>query len=139
MPPQRVAGNITVTYNSNALTAYLEQSSLEQTVNAIEVTNFGSSAQESIAGLPSFSVPVGGPWSKSLDDILGPDAISPPSTLRSLSVAIGSGANQVTYDWATGTETYGAFISDYKVEGSSPTEGLKWTGTLTVSGGPVRS
>lgn len=139
MPPQKVAGNTTVTYNAVNITAYLDQSSLEMVTNAISVTNLTSTAEEQIAGLTKFNVPIGGPWSKALDTALAPDSLTPPATLRALVVTIGSGANQVTYTWASPTETFGAFVENYKIDGSSPTDGLKWSGNLAISGKPVRS
>ena len=33
----------------------------------------------------------------------------------------------------------GAFISDYKIEASDPMGMTTWSGTLTVSGAPVRT
>lgn len=139
MPPRKVSGNTTVTYNASALTGYLDSASLEAVTNAIAVTNFASTAEQQIAGLPKFSVPVGGPWSKQVDDILAPDALTPPSTLRALVIVLGPIGDQVTYTWASPTETYGAFVENYKVDGSSPTDGLKWSGNLAISGKPVRS
>jgi hypothetical protein len=139
MPPRRVAGNTTVTYNATAITAFLDQASLEAVTNAISVTNLASTAEQQIAGLPKFSAPVGGPWSKQVDDVLGPDALTPPSTLRALVLVVGPSGNQVTYTWASPTETYGAFVENYKIDGSSPTDGLKWSGNFAISGKPVRS
>lgn len=139
MPPRRVGGNTTVTYNAVAITAFLDQTSLESVTNAISVTNFASTAEEQIAGLPKFTVPVGGPWSRALDNVLGPDALTPPSTLRALVLVIGPSGDQSTFTWASPTETFGAFVENYKIDASSPTEGIRWTGNLAISGKPVRS
>ncbi len=139
MPPRKVAGNVTVTYNASAITAYLDQASLEMVTNAISVTNLASTAEEQIAGLPKFNVPVGGPWSRALDTILAPDALTPPSTLRALVVVIGPSGDQSTYTWSSPSETFGAFIENYKIDSSSPTDGIKWSGNLAISGKPVRS
>lgn len=127
---KKVAGNVTVTYNSNALTAYLNQTSLNAVVNAIDTTDFSSTGTESIAGLPTWSVAVGGHWDATLDGYLGPDAVTPPTTLRTLAV----GVDSVTYTWTTT-----AFIGDYTIDASSPSEGITWSGTLTCSGVPARS
>lgn len=130
MAIKKVAGNVTVTYNSNALTAYLNTASTNAVVNAIDTTDFASTGTESIAGLPTWSVPVGGNWDGTLDGYLGPDAVSPPTTLRTLAVVFDS----VTYTWSSN-----AFISDYTINASSPTDGITWSGTLTCSGVPTRS
>jgi hypothetical protein len=130
--------NVSVTYNSVSLQAHLNQVSLETTVEAIESTTFASSAQEQGPGAPSFSISVGGPWSKTLDDALRPDLITPPTTLRTLVYYVGPSGSRVTYTW-TGTTTVGAFISDYTVNADDPMGDISWSGTLTISGAPVIS
>ncbi|MFZ1755036.1 MAG: hypothetical protein WBO46_14955 [Caldilineaceae bacterium] len=127
---KKVAGNVDITYNSNALDGYLNTSSMNAVVNAIQTTDFDSTGEESIAGLPTWTASVGGPWDATLDGYLGPDAVSPPTTLRTLVVEIDS----VTYTW-----TANAFISGYTIDASSPSEGITWSGELTCSGVPVRS
>lgn len=130
--------NVSVTYNSVSLQAHLNQVSLETTVEAIESTTFASNAQEQGPGAPSFSISVGGPWSKTLDDALRPDLITPPTTLRTLVYYVGPSGSRVTYTW-TGTPTVGAFISDYTVNADDPMGDISWSGTLTISGAPVIS
>lgn len=130
----KALGSITVTYNSNALTAKLNQASLEAIVAAIDTTNLASSAGEQIPGLVNWSVPVGGMWDSTLDGYLGPDAVSPPSTLRTLVIVIGPSGSQVTYTW-----TSNSFISNYKFGADNPGGALTWSGTLAVSGAPTRS
>ncbi len=134
------AGNVTVSYGAdgaeNALTAYLNTTSVEAVVNQIDATDFSSTGTESIAGLPSWSVPIGGHWDSTLDGYLGPDAVAPPATLRSLLVAItDAGSTTITYDWGPTA----AYISGYTINASSPAEGITWSGTLTCSGTPTRS
>jgi hypothetical protein len=129
--------NIALTYNSNAMAAHLDSASLEAVVNAIGTTTFASAAEETSPGATKYSVPVGGPWSKALDDILGADAVSPPSTLRSLVYQVGPVGNRVTYTW-TGSATVGAFVADYKILADDPLGNIKWSGTLNISGAPTR-
>lgn len=130
----KTQGNITVTYNSNALTAYLNTQSLEAIVNEIDTTTLASTGMEKIPGPSGWSSNIGGFWAKALDDILGPDVVSPPSTLRTLAVVIGASGAQVTYTW-----TSNAFISNYRVDASDPNGVWTWTATLAVSGVPTRS
>lgn len=129
MAVKKSAGNITVTYNSNALTAYLNEASLEAIVNAIETTDLASTGVENIAGLPGWTVNVGGWWDVTLDGYLGPDAVAPPATLRTLAVGI----DTITYTWTTNS-----FISNYTIT-AAPDSALAWSGTLTVSGIPNRA
>lgn len=132
--PIKSLGNVTVTYISTDITQYLNTQSLEAVVNEIDVTNLASSADEKIAGSANWTINVGGFWAKALDDVVGPDAVSPPSTMRDLVVTLGPVATRVTYTW-----TANAFISNYKVDASDPKSMLGWSGTLSVSGAPVRT
>lgn len=138
MARTRALQNVSVSYNGSSLQSHLNQASLEATVEAIESTTFASAAQEQGPGAPSFSVSVGGPWSKTLDDILRPDVITPPDTLRTLVYYVGPSASRVTYTW-TGSTTVGAFISDYTINADDPMGDITWSGTLTVSGAPTVS
>lgn len=130
----KTQGNIIVNYNSNALQSHLNTQSLEAIVNEIDTTTLASTGQEKIPGPSGWTVNIGGFWAKALDDILGPDMVSPPSTLRTLFVTIGASGAQVTYTWTTN-----AFISNYRVDASDPNGVWTWTATLAVSGVPVRS
>lgn len=132
--PVKTQGNISVTYNGTAITAYLNSHSLEAIVAEIDTTNFSSSGQEKTPGPTNWSVNVGGFWAKALDDLLGPDLVSPPSTLRTLVVVLGASGAQVTYTW-----TSNAFIQNYRADASDPNGVWTWTGTLAVSGSPTRS
>lgn len=130
--------NISLTYNVTDIAPYLNKASLERTVEAIDTTVFTSDGKENTAGAPSASVSVGGPWGSTLDAALGPDSIAPPATLRNLVYSVGPTGGKVIHTW-TGSETVGAFISNYVIDASSPTGIIMWTGTLTISGIPVRT
>lgn len=127
-------GNATVTYNATEITNYLNTVSIEAIVNAIETTHLGSTGEEKIAGTTGWKVPVGGDWAKALDDVLGPDAVTPPSTLRTLVVVIGAAGARVTYTWTTN-----AFVGGYTVNVPDPNGKITWSGTLEVSGAPTRT
>jgi hypothetical protein len=130
--------NVAVTYGSTEITDYLNKASLERTVEAIDTTVFSSDGKVNTAGAPSASVSVGGPWGSALDAVLGPDSIAPPATLKNLIYSVGPTGGKVIHTW-TGTEVVGAFISNYVIDASSPTGIIMWTGTLTISGIPVRT
>ena len=129
MAAKKSAGNVTVTYNSNALTAYLDSQSLNAVVAELPTTNLASTGETKIAGLPDWSVDVGGPWDATLNGYLAPDAISPPTTLRDLVVVV---------DSATFTWTANSFISNFTIT-SSPSAPITWSGKLSVSGVPTLS
>ncbi len=128
--PLKAATNITISYNANALAGYLNDASIEAIVKELDTTVLTDTGQTKIPGISNWTITIGGPWSSALDGFLAPDAISPPATLRTLVVVYGG----VTLTFATN-----AFISNYKVNASNPTELITWTGTLSVSGIPVRS
>lgn len=130
--------NVSVVYGTFDMTANLDTASLENTVEAVDTTTFASDGQEQSPGAPGFSVSVGGAWSKALDDVLGLDGAEPPETLRDLVVAFGPTGGKAIRTW-DGTETTGAFISNYQIQADNPLQNLKWTGTLTCSGAPVRT
>lgn len=130
----KALGNVTVTYNSNALTGKLNQASIEAIVNAIDTTVLNDTAGKQIPGMAGWSVPIGGFWDSTLDGYLGPDAVSPPATLRTLVVVIGPSGAQSTYTWTTN-----AFITNYKFGADNVTGALTFTATLGVSGAPTRS
>lgn len=122
--------NVQITYDGDSLEEHLNQASMEAVIAEIDTTVLSSTAGEKIAGLGNWSVPVGGLWSATLDGYLGPDAVSPPSTLKTLIVVIAT----VTYTWTTT-----AFLSNYRVSADNPGGAITWSGTLSVSGNPVRS
>jgi hypothetical protein len=131
--------HITLSYNSNAMAGYLDTASIEAVVKELIATVLTSTGEVKIPGVPNWTITIGGPWSKALDDILGPDMVSPPDTpSRTLVVVYGPSGSTVTLTW-TASGDVGSFISNYKVIGNNPNELMKWTGTLTVSGAPVRS
>lgn len=139
MAKSRGMQNVAVTYNGTNITQYLNKASAKAVVNAIDTTNFASTGVENTAGVPSWTVDVGGMWDLALDSVLGVDAITPPSaTLRTLVVSYGPTGGKVTWTW-TGSSTVGAFITDYNVDASNPTDMLGWSGTLTCSGVPTRT
>lgn len=131
--PVKAAGNTTVTYNGTNITQYLDENTLDAVVNEIETTNLASTGAETSPGTTKWSVKGGGSWAKALDDVLAPDAITPPATLRTMVVVIGATGATATYTWTTN-----AFISNYSIV-SNAKEVQKWSGTISVNGAPTRS
>lgn len=131
--------NVGITYDSDNLQSHLNTASFNAVVEAIESTTFASSAMEQGPGAPSFSIDIGGPWSKTLDDFLRPDVLTPPDTLKTLVYFVGPSASRVTYTWTASGTTTGAFISNYTINADNPMGDITWSGTLTISGSPVIS
>ncbi|TXH41096.1 MAG: hypothetical protein E6Q97_38350 [Desulfurellales bacterium] len=133
-----VRGNVVITFDSLVISDYMDDGSLETTVEAIETTTLASTGMESSAGMPSFKVPMGGIYKKALNDKLGVQSASPPAALKTLVVQIGPSGERVTYTWTAST-TVGAFVGDYTIDFSDPKGVIKWKGTLEISGAPVLS
>lgn len=132
-----VRQNVVITFDSLQISDYMDDGSLESTVETIETTTLNSTGVENTPGLPSFSVPMGGVWRKALHDKLGAQSAA-PSGLKTLVVQIGPSGERATHTWTAST-TVGAFIGDYKLDFSDPKGIIKWSGTLQVSGAPVIS
>ena len=128
--------NVGITYDGDNLQSHLNTASLNAVVEAIESTTFASTAMEQGPGAPSFSIGIGGPWSKTLDDFLRQDVITPPDTLKTLVYFVGPVASRVTYTWTASGTSVGAFISNYTINADNPMGDITWSGTLTISGAP---
>jgi len=128
--PLKAQGNVVCTYNSQNITAYMNTASLQAAVNELDTTNLAGSGATKIAGVGNWTDEVGGLWDEALDDIIGPDAVAPPATLRTFVVTIAT----VVYTW-----TSNSFLSNYQIQASEAMGLITWSATLSLSGAPVRS
>ena len=134
-PPIRAMSNVIVNYNTQDITGACNTAQLAATVNEIETTTLASTGKETTPGQTEWTIDCGGPWSAALDNICGPDVVTPPATKRNASIQFGTASgNKVLYTW-----TAAAFISSYAVDASNPSEALNWSGTLVLSGAPART
>jgi hypothetical protein len=131
--PVKSNPNIVLTYNSVNITQYCDTATMDATLETIETTNLASTATESTPGDTTWTYDIGGSWAKALDDVFGPDVITPPATLRTFSAAIGAVGAVSTYTWTTK-----AFVNNYNVD-TTAGENITWTGTLNLTGSPVRT
>lgn len=129
------AGNSAVSYNSNALTNYVNSADLQNTIAELEATHLGSTAMAADAGLASFALQMGGDWGATIDGYLGPDSLT--GAKRTVVVSYVDGATTVTYTW-TASGDVGGFITNYNPK-TTATGKLEWTATLRLSGIPVRA
>lgn len=137
-PFKAESSNFTVTYNSVNITAYCSQSQVQATVTEIDSTNLASTGAESAPAATTWTLNVQGFLDKASDDIFGKDSLTPPSTYRNLVITVGPTGNQSIYTW-TGTTTEGAFIQNYTIPATEPTQLATWTAEVGISGGPVRT
>jgi hypothetical protein len=130
----RAGGNISIVYDSLDITQYCMAASVEMVLALIDSTNLASTSDVSTPGTTGYSVPLNGEWSKTLDDKLMPDIITPPATHKTLVIGLGAVGAVVTLTWTTK-----AFVSNYKPDWSDPKTNAKWSGVLSFSGAPVRT
>lgn len=129
MAARKVRGNVTLTFNSVALTNYTNQADLQMTVDRVETTHFGSTNAESIAGDTTFTIPCGGDWDAALDTAIAPEAITTGTKRTAVLAFIGS-SQTVTYTWTSLAE-----IADYKVSAQIGGK-ITWSATISLSGAP---
>ena len=125
------AGNVVVTLNGTAITAYCNKGDLETTIAELDKTNFASTGTESDPGVPTHKITLGGLWVKALNNVLSPLANSPSKVTCVLT--IGSGAEAVTYTW-----TSNALVTNYK-RTLGAVDQSTWSATLNLSGAPSMS
>lgn len=137
-PPIRAMSNVIVKYGPTGLsvdiTGACNSAQMNATINEIETTTLASTGKETTPGQSEFKIECSGPWSKALDDVLGVDVVTPPETKRDASIQFGQSGNRVLYTW-----TANAFVSNYSIDPSNPSEAITWSGTLVLSGAPVRT
>jgi hypothetical protein len=129
----KAATNTVVSYNATNITSYCDKATLDAAAESIGVTNLNSTAEEFIVTFANWSVPVGGPWDKALDDVLAPDIVS-PGTARTAYIEFQTASNTVRFTWTTN-----AYLENYKAESPNPNEAIRWEATLRMSGAPTRS
>lgn len=132
MAGYKAQGNVTVTYNSNALTNYVNQADVASTLAQIDVTTLGDSGKVNIVDAAEWSISIAGPWHPTLDGYIAPDAVT-PGTKRTAVIMYSNGSNSVTYTWTSNAE-----IGNWSVT-SAPGGAITWTATLTLSGAPTRT
>lgn len=126
-------GNCAVTYNSNAMAAKSNATTLDASTDALDDTNYSSAAAALIPGSTDWTLEQGGNWDAALDGYIGPDALTPPATMRTLTAVFGAAGDQTTFTW-----TANAFISGYKIE-AAPNSLITYTVNYGLNGAPVRS
>lgn len=128
------AGNATFTYNSNALTAYVDQQQLNMVVAELEATTLNDSAEVYAPGLASFDATIEFKlWDATLDGYLQADLLT-PGTKRTAAIAFtDSGGSTVTYTW-----TSNAFPVNYTIT-ANPNELINAGAGIRLSGAPGRA
>lgn len=136
MAPAKGAGNVAITYNSNALKNYINTVDLQEQATELVSTHLGSTAETSTGGLTKSTLQIGGDWSATLEGYLGPDSRS--SVKRTTVVALTDAASTtVTLTW-TASGDVGGWISNYS-RNTDASGKIVWSATLNLSGLGVAS
>jgi len=131
--PVKGAGSVTITWNSNNITSYVNTASIAGQIAELDTTDFGSSAMEYIPGLADWTANLEiRNWDSTVDGYLMPDLLA--GTVRTFVIAFNDGTNTVTYTW-----TSNAFMTAGTLGGSA-SELVSLTGvTVRCNGAPTRS
>ena len=132
MAGYKAQGNVTCTYNSNALTAYINQADTQSTLAQIDVTTLGDTGKVNIVDAAEWQISLGGPWHPTLDGYLAPDAVT-PGTKRTAVISYTNGTSTVSFTWTSNAE-----IGNYQIQ-AAPGGAITWSATLTLSGAPTRA
>lgn len=132
MAARKGRGNTTLTFNSVALTNYMNQAEWQAEIDRLETTHFGSTGAESIAGDTTHTISIGGDWDIAVDNALAPEAIT-PGTKRTAAIAYVGTSQTLTLTWTSNAE-----ISNYSVS-SGVSDKITWSASLALSGAPTRS
>jgi hypothetical protein len=125
--------NVIVTYNGSDITKACDSAQLSATIAEIESTNLNSTGKESSPGQTEWRIELSGYFSKDLDNAIGADAAAPQK--RAATIQFGPSGNRVLYTWGATA----CFVSNYTIDASNPSESLRFSATLSLSGAPARS
>lgn len=129
------AGNVTVSYNGNAITNYTNSVDLQNVIQELESTHLGSTAQSADAGLAASTLNLGGDWNSTIDGYLGPDSLT--GTKRTTVISFEDGATTVSWTW-TASGDVGGFITNYQINPQANGK-IPWSAQLRLSGLGVRA
>lgn len=126
-------GNVTVSYAGSNITSYCDTAGIQAQGNTIDVTNLASTAAESLTGFVDWTIPMGGPWDATFDAILMPDIVTPGTARTAVVTFVDAASSSVVYTWSTAAE-----VQDASITGATGAA-IVWSGTLKLSGAPVRT
>lgn len=132
MAARRVRGNVTLTFNSVALTNYINSLEESDELERIDTTHFGSTGAESIVGDTTYGITISGDWDVALDTALMPEVIT-PGTKRTLAYGLVGSTGTRTLTWTSNAE-----LESYSVKADVGGK-IGYTATFALSGAPVRS
>lgn len=128
----KTRGNVTLTFNSINLTPYMTGHSFTRDGQRIDITNYASSATETLAGDVEFNLEIDGLLTIEVDNALAPEMIT-PGTKRTLVFAEDLGAQTVTNTWTSNAE-----VASYTTTGDTKST-QTFKASFALSGAPTRT
>lgn len=132
---------ITLTFNGVDVTAYLRSENITAEAPALLTMSLEDADPTSLPGAIPWKVELEGMLDKTVDDLLGKDAIANGRTAntfyRAMVLAVGETGNGTTYTWTAGSNT-GAFVADYQIGLHTQFQEIPFSSTILASGAPVR-
>lgn len=130
MAAAKSAGNVTVTFNGNDISAYLNDAQVQMVWDELETTNLASTGKEFQPGLADFTASL--PFAY-LDATLDGYIYAAWGTLVTTALARNDGGTTVTYTW-----TSNSFITGYNF--GSPASAIQAGDvSLRLNGAPGRA
>jgi hypothetical protein len=126
------ATNITVSYNSNDITQYCNSADLQATLNQLDVTDLASTGKEFLTDVAEWRIRLNIWWAKAIDDILGPDIVT-PGTKRTAYIEYEDSTGTVRYTWTSNAE-----IGNYQITAGA-SAAMAGSAELILSGAPSRT
>lgn len=106
----RALQNQDLNYNATAIESHLNSVVLEASVEELTSMDFDSTGEEVQAGVQNWTCNATGYWDSTVDGVVAPDALSAPTTLRTLISTTGEATNDTAWTWTTN-----AFIASYVI------------------------
>ena len=122
------AGHITVTYNTVDISQYIDSASVSASIAELDTTSLTATAMTYIPGLADWTISTNiNNYVQAADTAIMVDAVTPPSTLRTVVVVVTDAAAAVaTYTWTTS-----CFVTGLEIGGEA-------SGLVGISGINIR-
>jgi hypothetical protein len=131
--PVKSLTNVTLDYDGGSLEEHARETSVGVSVDTIDATVLADANASEIPTNQNWEPTVSGFWSPTLDGILGPDAVTPPTTLKTFVYVVGPAGSTRTFTWTTL-----AFVSNYEITATADGT-VDFSATIGVSGSPAIS
>jgi len=135
LPPTEAGPGVWVIYDGIDITEYVHSVKLEASINQWDATDFASTGTEFGSGLAKWKLPLTGQWEPDWDDTIMPDAVTPLTTPKTVTVYFWHRptAKRVEYTWHNG-----GVIKEAGINGAIDSA-IGWGLELVLAGAPNRT